>query len=1012
MQFKLSNSVRTNLFLVILAGTLPLLVAILFAGRELRKSETENAERESLLLARSFTSRQEAITQGVKQLLVTLARLPEIQSLNAKRSTSLFQSLIQINPQHSNIALLDKDGNVVASVKPILKQNMLGLKHIDDAKRTLKFSTGEYLIGPLSKAPVFSFAYPVLDSKGLLVGILATSLKLDHYYDQFELSTMPPGTAFGVLDHNGVRLAQLPISEKLPIGKPVTPSGWAKYSANIESSSKHVGQDGIRRHYYSRQLRLTPEDKPYMVFTVAVPDQYIMATADAVTQKYLAWLCLAFASSLLAAYVVGKRGFINPLDKLAGMANSLREGELNARTGLPSRSGEIGNVATAFDKLAQDIQTKEAQRAASDEALRESEERFRMLASESPVSIIAFDKHGIITFVSDWHLLEFAKGQLEAEYYLGRSLWDLPSIYSAGLGDRMREILEGKPLSLPDVYVPSNCLGLEAYQNLRGVPFHRNGEVVGGVLIREDVTTQKRAVSALRDSEERFRSIVETATEGIWNLDKEVRTCYVNPTMETLLGYSSEEMMGRCPTEFMFPEDREKHLPELLAKKKGAPGKYELRFKRKDETEAWFLVSSSVQRDSDGNFQGSFGMLADITERKRAEDELHKAMESAEAGERAKAEFLANMSHEIRTPLNGVLGMLQLLRQEAPQEEKNEYTELAYDAGQRLLSLLNDILDFSKMEAGQLRLAHESFALSHVFETVENVFRVKSYEKNLELFFCVEPTAPSKLIGDEARITQILFNLVGNAIKFTELGSVRVDAWSHPSRRFEHKTRIYLSVSDTGIGISDEKILNMFEQFTQSDASFSRKHEGAGLGLAIVKRIVGLMGGNISVESEVGVGTTVIVHILLDNSTTETDTAQDIQLLAELRPMRILLADDEPIGSMSTQVLLQRMGHSVVAVPDGLQAIQAVEAEDFDCILMDINMPELDGVGATHIIRHDPKFKDKASIPIIALTAYAMSGDREKFLAVGMDDHITKPVSKEQLIIALSRIESGTTSQS
>jgi CheY-like chemotaxis protein len=315
------------------------------------------------------------------------------------------------------------------------------------------------------------------------------------------------------------------------------------------------------------------------------------------------------------------------------------------------------------------------------------------------------------------------------------------------------------------------------------------------------------------------------------------------------------------------------------------------------------------------------------------------------------------------------------------------------------------------MEDGQLRLTRKGFSLNAVCETVADMFRVASEEKGLTLSFCVEPSVPDKLIGDDDRIIQILFNLVGNAIKFTASGSVRVDAWARPSRNYKNKTRLYVSVSDTGIGIPDKNIAHVFERFTQSDASFSRSHEGAGLGLAIVKRIIELMSGSISVDSEVGVGTTVYLHLLLDNATEEKSAAPVAPLPANLRPMRILLAEDDPIGAMSTKLMLEKMGHSIVTVPDGIQAIRTVMAENFDCILMDINMPELDGVEATRIIRNNKKFKDKAAIPIIALTAYAMEGDREKFLTAGLDEHVTKPVSKEQLLIALSHIGQRNTSR-
>jgi CheY-like chemotaxis protein len=276
----------------------------------------------------------------------------------------------------------------------------------------------------------------------------------------------------------------------------------------------------------------------------------------------------------------------------------------------------------------------------------------------------------------------------------------------------------------------------------------------------------------------------------------------------------------------------------------------------------------------------------------------------------------------------------------------------------------------------------------------------------LELSGKVHESVPETVIGDEARLQQILFNLVGNAIKFTPVGSVRVEAWANPSRRFPNKIWVYISVADTGIGIPDDKQTHVFQRFTQTDASYTRQYEGAGLGPAIVKRIMTLMDGGIDVDSEVGVGTTIYLHLLLDN--TARPGTDDEQLRgrssAEQRPLRILLADDEIIGQMGMQVALKRLGHEVVTANNGQEVLDALRQGGFDCLLMDIQMPIMDGVEATRIIRSSTDFGAMSKIPIIALTAYALSGDREKFLNAGMNEYVTKPVQMEELKKALARV--------
>ncbi|MDR3641170.1 MAG: PAS domain S-box protein [Humidesulfovibrio sp.] len=408
------------------------------------------------------------------------------------------------------------------------------------------------------------------------------------------------------------------------------------------------------------------------------------------------------------------------------------------------------------------------------------------------------------------------------------------------------------------------------------------------------------------------------------------------------------------------------------------------------------------------------GMAWEMVNRERAQDALVRSKELAEAAAKAKSEFLANMSHEIRTPLNGVLGMLQLLQHGTTPEEQQRFTDMALDAGRRLLDLLNDILDFSRLEAGSATLRHEPFQLREVCVAVANVLGFVSRGKGLSLFCDIVPSVPELLLGDEARLRQILFNLVGNSIKFTQKGTVHIGAQAMPNAARPNLVHLHLWVADTGIGIEDEKMSYLFERFTQSDSSFARRHEGTGLGLAIVKRIVDLMGGNICVESELGVGTTIHVSLPLtvaaQTSPTQPDRQAEDPAERDQGPqpsLHVLVVEDDEISQLSVKVMLKRLGHECVAVNNGRKAIEALKREAFDCVLMDVQMPELDGVEATRIIRAMPELGERARVRIIALTAHAMSGDRERFLRAGMDDHVAKPLQMAELQAALRRVRSG-----
>ncbi|MBA4368203.1 MAG: hypothetical protein C0403_11280 [Desulfobacterium sp.] len=796
------------------------------------------------------------------------------------------------------------------------------------------------------------------------------------------------------------------------------------------------------------------------------------------------------------------------------------------------------------DQLRIDI----AERERAEKALKGSEERFKQLLNSSPDSIVLYDNNGFVKYLNPaftnlfgWTFEELENKQIDF----------VPESEKPETLEALEKIKKGeKIVAMKSKRITKDGKIINVSLSVSEV-WDDEGKSTGNVVSLRDETAKRETERNLEQSEKRNRAVLEANPDPMVLYDMDGKVFYFNPAFTRVFGWPLDELRGKKLDRFVpeknWPET--KLMIEKLLAGEQLSGIESCRYTKTGD-EIPVSISAALYKGIEGETLGSVINLRDISNIKASEKELKRAIEVAELANKAKSEFLANMSHEIRTPMNGVIGMTELLITTDLKAEQKEYAEIVRTSANSLLNVINDILDVSKIEAGKLEIEDIPFNLRSLLEEITDILSPRLQENNLELAVLIDENVYACLIGDPGRIRQIILNLAGNSVKFTKLGSIKIQV--KVTQETDSHTTLFVSVQDTGIGISPQNQERLFQSFSQVDASTTRKYGGTGLGLSISKQLVGMMGGEIGVESEEGKGATfwfsmklkkqkvkekdidlltkslqgkrilvvddnpvnheVIFSILKSRDchlhsakssdeamrllglAVETNGPFDIALIDHMMPitdgmqlgkmirndqrfkglllvmitscgmrgdarkaesvgfsayiskpikrsqliacllkllgnqektdhdgnekalvtrhsldedrlrnLNILLAEDNPINSKLAILILGKMGFHVTAVKNGIEAIERLEKSEYHIVLMDVQMPEMDGFEATRRIRSKDSKVINASIPIIAMTAHAMKGDREKCLENGMDDYITKPINSQQIFEAIKK---------
>jgi len=857
-----------------------------------------------------------------------------------------------------------------------------------------------------TRHPIVMFTAPVIGPAGDLLGVLGGSVDLTDHNFLGKLAQVPIGKSGYLYLFNSDRTMIMHpdksriLTKDVPLG---VNKGFDKAVAGFDGTVETVNSKGLPVLTSFKHLAATN-----WILAANYPQTEAYAAIDR-AKSYLGTALLAAIALSMAVVLFLIKHLTAPLQSFTDHVRSFSDKSGAERLFVNDSGDEIGILTGAFNGMVTELNNER-------EALLKAKGFVISTIDGLSAHICVIDTQGIIVITNRaWNTFAVENDAVEGTCgigadYLGvcRAISEDGQAEIEEIAAGIRGVIDG---TMPDFTreYPCHSPDVERWFICRVASFNVSG-VNYAVISHENITYRKLAEEDLNEAKELFELLFSTSPDAalISRIDDGTIT-YINDVFSALFGYNKEDLIGNKTLKLNLwgPEDRQMFVDEL--RNKGFCRNLEFNFRRKDGSTFTGSLSANLVAIKGiphviSNTRDITDLKLQVDEIKNSEAQLSQAKIAAEAANRAKSEFLANMSHEIRTPMNGVIGMTELLKMTDLTAVQMEYVELLTMSGNNLLSLINDILDLSKIEAQKVTIEFDEFSLHHCINDVVLMQKYLIHEKGLALNVDVAAEVPPLLVGDSLRLKQILLNQVGNAVKFTAQGSITISA--QLLEQSDASVVIQIAVRDTGIGISAGALDEIFKPFVQADRSTTRRYGGTGLGLSISCRLAELMGGSISVESTPGVGScfsVILPFLVVRKDVKELSTNDESTVTWDGKPLRILFVEDNPINTKIGLTLLSKLGHDVVTAENGLECLMALKTRAFDLVLMDIQMPVMNGLDALREIRGKER-ETPLHQPVIALTAYALRGEKEQFLNEGFDGYVPKPFKANELISEMNRV--------